>query len=151
MAKKLTKQEWFDKFDKEFSKEIDKFRISGTTLFDNEDITEELTYFAGSVVRDMYRVKLNISKLEMHDNRDEFTLTDYNGVQFFAAEYYKGKLSIGVMDKRKVVFGHVLQFDKDAVKKTIKVIKLYLKLFKSTMDSRNTINELIEAAGNRNI
>lgn len=151
MAKKLTLKEWFDKFDKEFSKEIDKFRISGTTLFDNEDITEELIYFVGSVVRDMYRVKLNISKMEAYNNGDEFTLTDYNGVQFFAAEYYKGKLSIGVMDKRKVVFGHVLQFDKDAVKKTIKVIKLYLKLFKSTMDSRNTINDLIEAAGNRNI
>lgn len=151
MAKKLTQKEWFDKFDTEFSKEIDKFRISGTTLFDNEDITEELIYFVGSVVRDMYRVKLNISKMEAYNNGDEFTLTDYNGVQFFAAEYYNGKLSIGVMDKRKVVFGHVLQFDKDSVKKTIKVIKLYLKLFKSTMDSRNTINDLIEAAGNRNI
>jgi hypothetical protein len=151
MTKKLTKQEWFDKFDKEYSKEIDKFRISGTTLFDNEDITEELIYFAGSVVHDMYRVKLNISKLEDYNNGDEFTLTDYNGVQFFAAEYYKGKLSIGVIDKRKRCFGHVLSFDKDAVKKTIKVIKLYLKLFKSTMDARNTINEIIEAAGNRNI
>ena len=151
MTKKLTKQEWFDKFDKEYSKEIDKFRISGTTLFDNEDITEELIYFAGSVVHDMYRVKLNISKLEDYNNGDEFTLTDYNGVQFFAAEYYKGKLSVGVIDKRKRCFGHVLQFDKDAVKKTIKVIKLYLKLFKSTMDARNTINEIIEAAGNRNI
>lgn len=151
MQKKLTKQEWFDKFDKEYSKEIDKFRISGTTLFDNEDITEELIYFAGSVVHDMYRVKLNISKMEDYHNGDEFTLTDYNGVQFFAAEYYKGKLSVGVIDKRKRCFGHVLQFDKDAVKKTIKVIKLYLKLFKSTMDARNTINEIIEAAGNRNI
>ena len=151
MAKKLTQKEWFEKFDTEFSKEIYNFRTSGTTLFDNEDITEELIYFLGSVVHDMYKVKLNISKLEMNDNRDEFTVTDYNGVQFFAAEYYKGRLSIGVMDKRKVVFGHVLQFDKDAVKKTISVIKLYLHLFKSTMDSRNTINELIEAAGNRNI
>lgn len=151
MAKKLTQKEWFEKFDKEFSKEIYNFRISGATLFDNEDITEELCYFMGAIVRNMYRVKLNISKLEMHDNRDELTLTDYNGVQFFVAEYYKGKLSIGVMDKRKMVFGHVIPFGKDAVKKTIKVIKLYVNLFKATMDSRNTINDLIETAGNRNI
>lgn len=151
MAKKLTQKEWFDKFETEFSKEISKFRHSETPLFNNEDITEELRCFVGAVARNMYRVKLNISKMEMYGDRDELTLTDYNGVQFFAAEYYTGRLSIGVMDRRKVVFGHVIQFDKDAVKKAIKVIKLYLNLFKATMDSRNTINELIEAAGNRNI
>ena len=143
MERKPTRKEWFDRFEKEFSEEISKFRHSDTPLFGSGDIAEELRCFAGAVVRDMYRVKLDIAKAETYGKGVELTLTDYNGVQFYAAEYYEGRLSLGVTDGNKVVHSHVLQFEsREADRTVVKAIKLYLGLFKATMDARNAIDEL---------
>jgi hypothetical protein len=154
MAKKLTEKQWNAKFVSEFSKEIESFCKSNKVIF-SEEISKALRDGITYIYKTQYRFQLSISKLEDCENRDELMLADYNGVKLFAAEYYKGELSIGVIDRRKVVFGHVITFDKKTVRydeqKLLKAIKLYFSLFLYTLNTRKTITDLTTVAGNRNI
>jgi hypothetical protein len=150
------KTEWFKKFDSEYEREITEFRHSDKTLFGNEDITTEIKYALGTVLRNMYRVKMEINQMEQHENRTEFLLTDFHKVQFFIAEYYKGSLSIGVMHGRKCVCGHVLniaEYTKDGIStnKLMRIIRGYISVFNDTMDVQNSIEFITDIAGKQNI
>ena len=75
---------------------------------------------------------------------------------FFASEYYKGSLSIGVMQGSKVISGHVLNIadntkDGESTRKLMQIIRYYVSLFKSTMDMQNYIKRITELAGKKNI
>jgi hypothetical protein len=86
----------------------------------------------------------------------EFLLTDYNNVSFFAAEYIQGSISIGVMQGHKAVCGHVLNIadytkDGETTRKLMQIIRYYISVFTSTMDTQRYINRITEIAGKRNI
>ena len=152
----VTKSEWLKKFENEFEQEINEFRHSDKTLFGNEDITTEIKFSLGVVIRNMYRVKMELNPLEQHENRTEFLLTDYHKVQFFAAEYYEGCLSIGVMCGKTSVCGHVLniaEYTKDGIstQKLMRIIRHYIALFISMMDVQNNIELITDIAGKKNI
>lgn len=51
---KMTKDEWFKKFDTVFEPAINEFRHSDKTLFGNEDITTEIKFALGTVIRNMF-------------------------------------------------------------------------------------------------
>lgn len=155
--KKMTKAEWDSKFEIEFKPKITEFRKSSDkTLFGNDNITTELKNACGAVVRDHYFVQLEIKPIEHRPLATEFLLTDYNKVTFFAAEYYQGSLSIGVMQGCKVVCGHVLNIadytkDGESTRKLMQIIRYYISLFKSTMDMQNYTKLITEIAGKKNI
>lgn len=149
MAKKLTMKEWNEKFLSEFSTHIDDFRHdTNRLLFGRITVTDEIKHQLNTIRKGIYSIKMEINELEDYGNRTEFTLTDYNGVQLFIAEYYIGKLSIGVCDTRKIVLGHVIEMCDDNMPK---LIDMYFDLFKATMSSRDAINSITNLAGNRNI
>lgn len=155
---KMTKDEWFKKFDKEFEPAINEFRHSDKTLFGNEDITTEIKFGLGAVIRNMFRVKMEINQMELYDNRTEFLLTDYHKVQFFVAEYYKGRLSIGVMHGGKCVCGHVLKLniaeytkDENSTDKLKRIIRYYISIFISMMEIQHNIELITDIAGKKNI
>jgi hypothetical protein len=154
---KMTYDEWFKQFTLKFKKEINEFQHSDKTMFGNKDITSELKDGLGTVLRsNMYLVKMELNQMEQYENRTEFLVTDYHKVQFFAAEYYKGSLSIGVAHGRKVVCGHVLniaEYTKDggSTNKLMRIIRYYIALFISMMDAQNNIDLITSIAGNKNI
>lgn len=152
---KMTKDEWFKKFDKEFEPAINEFRHSDKTLFGNEDITTEIKFGLGAVIRNMFRVKMEINH-PLEDDKTEFLLTDYHMVQFFAAEYYDGCLSIGVTQGRKCVCGHVLNIaeytkDENSTDKLKRIIRYYISIFISMMEIQNNIELITDIAGKKNI
>ena len=158
--KKMTQSEWACKFETEFKPKITKFCLSSdkTILFGNDNITAELKNACSTVVRDHYIVQLEINPVE-HVNgpcTTEFLLTDYNKVSFFAAEYIQGFFSIGVMQGHKAVCGHVLNIadytkDGETTRKLMQIIRYYISLFTSTMDTQHYINSITEIAGKKNI
>lgn len=149
MAKKLTMKEWNEKFLSEFSQQIDEFRHdTNRLLFGRITVTDEIKHQLNTIRKGIYSIKMEINELEDYYGRTEFTLTDYHGVQLFITEYYVGKLSIGVCDKRKIVLGHVIEMCDDNMPK---LIDMYFDLFKATMSSRDAINSITNLAGNRNI
>lgn len=149
MAKKLTLKEWNEKFLSEFSQAIDEFRHdTNRLLFGRITVTDEIKHQLNTIRKGIYSIKMEINELEDYANRTEFTLTDYNGVQLFITEYYIGKLSIGVCDGRKIVLGHVIEMCDDNMPQ---LIDMYFDLFKATMSARDSINQITNLAGNRNI
>ena len=149
MAKKLTLKEWNEKFLSEFSTQIDDFRHdTNKLLFRRITVTDEIKHQLNIIRKGIYSIKMEINELEDYGNRTEFTLTDYNGVQLFITEYYIGKLSIGVCDKRKIVLGHVIEMCDDNMPQ---LIDMYFDLFKATMSARDAINNITSLAGTRNI
>ena len=162
--KKMTKSEWDGKFETEFKPKIAEFcKSSGKTLFGNDDITSELKAACWSVIYDNYSVQLEIKPVEHMPLATEFLLTDYNNVKFFASEYYKGTLSIGVMQGSKVVCGHTLNIadtsssrkrytkDEESTGELMEIIRYYVALFKSAMDMQNYIKHITGLAGKKTI
>lgn len=155
MAKKLTQKEWFKKFDTKFEREINEFRHSDKTLFGNEDITTEIKFGLGTVLRNMFRVKMEINTL-LENGTTEFLLTDYNRVKFFIAEYCGGNLAIGVMHGSNGVCGHLLNMaeytkDGNSTNKLMRIIRYYISVFISMMDIQHNIELINDIAGNKNI
>lgn len=151
----MTKDEWFKKFDTEFEPAINEFRHSDKTLFGNEDITTEIKFGLGAVLRNMFRVKMEINH-PLEDGKTEFLLTDYHMVQFFAADYYDGCLSIGVTQGRKCVCAHVLNIteytkDGNSTNKLMRIIRYYISIFISMMEIQTNINLITDIAGPKNI
>lgn len=152
---KMTKDEWFKKFDTEFEPAINEFRHSDKTLFGNEDITTEIKFALGTVIRNMFRVKMEIIHT-LDDGKTKFLLTDYHMVQFFADDYHDGCLSIGVTQGRKCVCSHVLNIseytkDSNSTSKLMRVIRYYISVFISMMDIQNNIELITDIAGNKHI
>ena len=148
---KMTQTEWFNMFDTKFEHEINDFRHSDNTLFGNEDITTELKFAVGTVIRNMFRVKMEINQVRHCVNRTVFLLTDYDKVQFFAAEYYEGYLSIGVKQGRKCVYNHVLNIaeytkDGNSTSKLRQIIHSYISVFISMMNIQHNINVINDIA-----
>lgn len=149
MAKKLTLKEWNEKFLSEFSQQIDEFRHdTNRLLFGSITVTDEIKHQLNTIRKGIYSIKMEINELEDYGNRTEFTLTDYNGVQLFIAEYHNAELSIGVCDRRKIVLGHVKSI---AAVDMPQLIDMYFDLFKATMTARDAINNITSLAGTRNI
>ena len=149
MTQKLTLKEWNEKFLSEFSQQIDEFRHDpNRLLFGSITVTDEIKHQLNTIRKGIYSIKMEINQLEDYGNRNEFTLTDYNGVQLFITEYYNGELSIGVCDKRKMVLGHVKPICDENM---TQLIDMYFDLFKATMSSRDAINNITSLAGARNI
>lgn len=149
MTKKLTLKEWNEKFLSEFSPKIDEFRHdTNRLLFGSITVTDEIKHQLNTIRKGIYSIKMEINQLEDYGNRNEFTLTDYNGVQLFITEYHNGALSIGVCDKRKIVLGHVKPICDENM---TQLIDMYFDLFKATMSSRDAINNITSLAGARNI
>ena len=149
MTKKLTLKEWNEKFLSEFSPKIDEFRHdTNRLLFGSITVTDEIKHQLNTIRKGIYSIKMEINQLEDYGNRNEFTLTDYNGVQLFITEYHNGALSIGVCDKRKIVLGHVKPICDENM---TQLIDTYFDLFKATMSSRDAINNITSLAGARNI
>lgn len=153
---KMTKDEWFKKFDKEFEPAINEFRHSDKTLFGNKDITTEIKFALGTVLRNMFCVKMEINQMEQFGDRTEFLLTDYHKVQFFATEYYKGCLSIGVTQASKYVCGDVLNIpeytkDEKSASKLMQIIRYYISVFISMMNIKNTIELISDITNKKNI
>ena len=151
----MTKNEWFKKFDTEFEPAINEFRHSDKTLFGNEDITTEIKFALGTVIRNMFRVKMEIIH-PLDDGKTKFLLTDYHMVQFFADDYHDGYLSIGVTQGRKCVFSHVLNIsectkDSNSTSKLMRVIRYYISVFIAMMDIQNNIELITDIAGNKHI
>ena len=152
---KMTKDEWFKKFDTEFEPAINEFRHSDKTLFGNEDITTEIKFGLGAVLRNMFRVKMEITH-PLDDGKTKFLLTDYHMVQFFVDDSYDGFLSIGVTQGRKCVCSHVLNIaeytkDSNSTSKLMRVIRYYISMFISMMDIQNNIELITDIAGNKHI
>lgn len=149
MAKKLTLKEWNEKFLSEFSQQIDEFRHdTKTLLFGSISVTDEIKHQLNTIRKGIYSIKMEINGPEDSCCNRTFNLIDYNGVELFITEYYQGKLSIGVCDKRKIVLGHVIEMCDDNMPQ---VIDMYFDLFKATMSSRDAINNITSLAGPRNI
>lgn len=149
MAKKLTMKEWNEKFLSEFSQQIDDFRHdTNRLLYGSITVSDEIKHQLNTIRKGTYSIKMEINQLEDHGNRTEFTLTDYNGVQLFIAEYYQGELSIGVCDRRKIVLGHVKKIYDENLPQ---ILDMYFDLFKGTMAARDAITTLTDFAGPRNI
>ena len=149
MTKKLTLKEWNEKFLSEFSPKIDEFRHdTNRLLFGSITVTDEIKHQLNTIRKGIYSIKMEINQLEDYGNRNEFTLSDYNGVQLFITEYHNGALSIGVCDKRKIVLGHVKPICDENM---TQLIDMYFDLFKATMSSRDAINNITSLAGARNI
>ena len=149
MAKKLTLKEWNEKFLSEFSTQIDEFRHdTNRLLFGSITVTDEIKHQLNTIRKGIYSIKMEINQLEDYGNRNEFTLTDYNGVQLFITEYHNGALSIGVCDKRKIVLGHVKPMCDENM---TQLIDMYFDLFKATMAARDAITNITSIAGTRNI
>lgn len=151
---KMTKDEWFKKFDTKFEREINEFRHSDKTLFGNEDITTEIKFALGTVLRNMFRVKMEITH-PLDDDKTEFLLTDYHMVQFFIAEYYEGNLAIGVMHGLNGVCGHLLNMaeytkDGNSTNKLMRIIRYYISVFISMMDIQHNIELINDIADNKN-
>lgn len=153
---KMTETEWLNMFDTKFEHEINEFRHSDKTLFGNDDITTELKFAVGTVIRNMFRVKMEVNQMQHCGNRTEFLLTDYHKVKFFAAEYYHGCISIGVKQGRKCVYDHVLniaEYTKDgkSTSKLMRIIRSYISVFISMMNIQNNITVITDIAGKKNI
>ena len=145
---KMTKDEWFKKFDTEFEPAINEFRHSDKTLFGNEDITTEIKFGLGAVLRNMFRVKMEITH-PLDDGKTKFLLTDYHMVQFFADDYHDGYLSIGVTQGRKCVCSHVLNIAEYTTSKLTRVIRYYISVFISMMEIQTNIELITDIAGNK--
>ena len=150
MTKKLTREQWIEKYNSVFLKEIDQFRLgTNIILFGNATITNEIKHELNAIRESPYCVKMKIEKLEEdYRYRQSFTLTEYNGVELFITEYFKGECSIGVCDGRRVVFGHVIKKDDERLPH---IINRYFDLFKAQVQARDAIDNLKKIAGNRNI
>ena len=149
MAKKLTLKEWNEKFLSEFSTQIDEFRHDTTKLlFGSITVTDEIKHQLNTIRKGIYSIKMEINGPEDSCCNRTFTLTDYNGVELFIAEYYQGELSIGVRDRHKVVLGHVKAIDAVDMPQ---LIDMYFDLFKATMAARDAITNITSLAGTRNI
>lgn len=149
MAKKPTLKEWNEKFLSEFSQQIDEFRHdTNRLLFGSITVTDEIKRQLNTIRKGIYAIKMEINQLEKFGNRTEFALTDYNGVQLVIGEYYDGELSLAVCDRRKIVLGHVKEIGDENM---TQIIDMYFDLFKATMSSRDSINQLIKLAGRRSI
>lgn len=149
MAKKLTLKEWNEKFLSEFSQEIDEFRHdTDELLFGSITVTDEIKHQLNTIRKGIYSIKMEINEDEDTCCNKTFTLTDYNGVKLFIDEYYNGKLSIGVCDKRKIVLGHVIEISDENMPQ---IIDMYFDLFKGTMSARDAITNITSLAGPRNI
>lgn len=153
---KMTETEWRNKFDTKFEHELNEFRHSDKTLFGNEDISTELKFAVGTVIRNMFPVKMEINQMQPCGNRTEFLLTDYHKVQFFAAEYYDGFLSIGVKQRRNCVYDHVLNIaeytkEGNSTSKLMRIIRSYISVFISMMDIQHNINVIADIADKKNI
>lgn len=153
---KMAQTEWFNKFDTQFEHEINEFQHSDKTLFGNEDITTELKFAVRTVIRNMFRVKMEINQMKHCGNRTEFLLTDYHKVQFFAADYYDGCLSIGVKHGRKCVYNHVLNIveytkNGNSTSKLMRIIRYYISVFISMMNIQYNITLITDIAGKKNI
>lgn len=68
---KMTETEWLNMFDTKFEHEINKFRHSDKTLFGNDDITTELKFAVGTLIRNMFRVKMEFNQMQHCGNRTE--------------------------------------------------------------------------------
>ena len=152
---KMTKDEWFKKFDTEFEPAINEFRHSDKILFGNEDITTEIKFALGTVTGSMFPVKMEIIHT-LDDGKTKLLLTDYHMVQFFADDYHDGCLSIGVTQGRKCVCSHVLnisEYTKDSIStsKLMRVIRYYIYMFISMMDIQKNIEWITDIAGNKHI
>ena len=145
---KMTKDEWFKKFDTEFEPAINEFRHSDKTLFGNEDITTEIKFGLGAVLRNMFRVKMEITH-PLDDGKTKFLLTDYHMVQFFVDDSYDGYLSIGVTQGRKCVCSHVLNIAEYTTSKLTRVIRYYISVFISMMEIQTNIELITDIAGNK--
>ena len=145
---KMTKDEWFKKFDTEFEPAINEFRHSDKTLFGNEDITTEIKFGLGAVLRNMFRVKMEITH-PLDDGKTKFLLTDYHMVQFFVDDSYDGFLSIGVTQGRKCVCSHVLNIAEYTTSKLTRVIRYYISVFISMMEIQTNIELITDIAGNK--
>lgn len=146
----MTKDEWFKKFDTEFEPAINEFRHSDKTLFGNEDITTEIKFGLGAVLRNMFRVKMEITH-PLDDGKTKFLLTDYHMVQFFVDDSYDGFLSIGVTQGRKCVCSHVLNIAEYTTSKLMRVIRYYISMFISMMEIQTNIELITDIAGNKHI
>ena len=145
---KMTKDEWFKKFDTEFEPAINEFRHSDKTLFGNEDITTEIKFALGTVIRNMFRVKMEIIHT-LDNGKTKFLLTDYHMVQFFVDDSYDGFLSIGVTQGRKCVCSHVLNISEYTTSKLTRVIRYYISVFISMMEIQTNIELITDIAGNK--
>lgn len=145
---KMTKDEWFKKFDTEFEPAINEFRHSDKTLFGNEDITTEIKFGLGAVLRNMFRVKMEITH-PLDDGKTKFLLTDYHMVQFFVDDSHDGCLSIGVTQDRKCVCSHVLNIAEYTTSKLTRVIRYYISVFISMMELQTNIELITDIAGNK--
>lgn len=149
MAKKLTLKEWNEKFLSEFSKQIDEFRHDpNKLLYGSITVTDEIKHQLNTIRKEIYSIQMEINEDEDTCCNKTFTLTDYNGVKLFIDEYYQGELSIGVMDRRKVVLGHVIKIGDENMPQ---IIDMYFDLFKATMSARDMVNKITNLAGPRNI
>ena len=145
---KMTKDEWFKKFDTEFEPAINEFRHSDKTLFGNEDITTEIKFGLGAVLRNMFRVKMEITH-PLDEGKTKFLLTDYHMVQFFVDDYHDGCLSIGVTQGRKCVCRHFLNIAEYTTSKLTRVIRYYISVFISMMEIQTNIELITDIAGNK--
>lgn len=145
---KMTKDEWFKKFDTEFEPAINEFRRSDKTLFGNEDITTEIKFGLGAVLRNMFRAKMEITH-PLDEGKTKFLLTDYHMVQFFVDDSYDGCLSIGVTQGRKCVCSNVLNIAEYTTSKLTRVIRYYISVFISMMEIQTNIELITDIAGNK--
>ena len=145
---KMTKDEWFKKFDTEFEPAINEFRHSDKTLFGNEDITTEIKFGLGAVLRNMFRVKMEITH-PLDNGKTKFLLSDYHMVQFLVDDSYDGCLSIGVTQGRKCVCSHVLNISEYTTSKLTRVIRYYISVFISMMEIQTNIELITDIAGNK--
>lgn len=149
----MTKDEWNKKFVTEFEHEIEEFRQSDKTLFNNDVITNDLKHSLRTLIRYGHRVQLEIKQqvnIFTGFTVTTFTVTDYNKVQFIVAEYYAGNLYIGVMKRSNCVHRTSLDmvtYTESEVQKLRKIIDVYISLFISTMNAQNSI-ELIKTLEN---
>lgn len=151
----MTKDEWFKKFDTEFEPAINEFRHSDKTLFGNEDITTEIKFALGAVLRNMFRVKMEITH-PLDYSKTKFLLTDYHMVQFFVDDSYDGFLSIGVTQGRKCVCSHILNIseytkDSNSTSNLMRVIRYYISVFISMLEIQTNIELITDIAGPKNI
>lgn len=74
---KMTQTEWFNMFDTKSEHEINEFLHSDKTLFGNEDITTELKFAVGTVIRNMFRVKMEINQVRHCVYNHVLNIADY--------------------------------------------------------------------------
>lgn len=150
----MTKDEWNKKFVTEFEHEIEEFRQSDKTLFNNDVITNDLKHHLRTLIRYGHLVQLDI-KQEVNTHRftvTMFIVTDYHKVQFIVSEFCKGRIYIAV--RKEIACVYMTSFDiaeytksEELMQKLRKIIDVYISLFISTMNAQNSI-ELIKTLEN---